>query len=366
MKITTLSVGAAALIAAGFSATTAQAGSHAVAKVEGPAVNWRFSTWGKPRAFTVGVEHLAKRVAELTDGKFKIKIFYGGTLSKSRENLDGLKINAFDAAHFCNFYHPGKNPAFMVFTMPFLPLGDFAVSAYARNKLYEHPALVKDMDRWNAIAYASTLLPQYEFLGRGKVPATVADFKGLRVRAGGGIGKAMEKVGAVRQTMPATEVYTAIQRGTADAVSFPFTYAHGAYKIHEVANWYTTNLTPGTSECPIVLNKTSFNKLPAQYQKLLMDLKMEVAKAYVDAYKKADAKYLPLFKAKLKPVTFTDAELAKFKEVAGKPVWDAWVKANASKFDAQNVLDTLLKLANEAKTRGSGATMKKGGSGTAQ
>ena len=35
-------------------------------------------------------------------------------------------------ADFCNFYHPGKVPAWMVFTMPFLALGDWNVAKDVR------------------------------------------------------------------------------------------------------------------------------------------------------------------------------------------------------------------------------------------
>ena len=63
------------------------------ANVDGPSVFWKWSVWGNPRAFTAGVEKLAERVAEETDGKFKIQIFYGGQLAKSKEHLDGIKNN---------------------------------------------------------------------------------------------------------------------------------------------------------------------------------------------------------------------------------------------------------------------------------
>jgi len=232
--ISRITAGVAAIAIAAFVWDTTA--SLAQAKVDGPEVSWRFSTWGKSRAFTKGVEHLAKRLDEETGGKFKFKIFYGGQLSKSRENLDGLKINAFEGANFCNFYHPGKNPTFMVFALPFLPLGDWKQSAAVRNELPKLPAMVKDLARWNAVHYASTLLPQYEFLGKGKPPMKLEDWKGMRVRAGGGVAQAMVALGAIRQTVTATETYTAIQRGTMDAVSFPFSYAHFAYKINEVTD----------------------------------------------------------------------------------------------------------------------------------
>ena len=341
-----LAVTAAAAVALlALDATT----SIAHAKVDGPEVSWRFSTWGNRRAFTEGPEHIAKRIAEETGGKFTMKIFYGEALSKSKEQLDGLKINAFDAGTFCNFYHPGKNPAFMVFSLPFLPLADIRESAYVRNKLFEHPALKADMDRWNAIAYLSTLLPQYEFLGKGKPPLTLEDWKGMRVRAGGGIGDAMVKLGARKTTVTATEIYTGMERGTLDAASLPFTYAHQSYKTHEISDWFTSNLSPGTSECPVVLNKTSYGKLPPQYQKLLQDLKAEANEVFFKVYDESDKKNLPIFEKKMRKIVYTEAELKRFHAIAGKPVWDDWVSANKGKFDAQGVLDAVFKLAKEAK-----------------
>jgi TRAP-type C4-dicarboxylate transport system substrate-binding protein len=323
--------------------------SFAQAKVDGPEVSWRFSTWGKPRAFTKGVEHLVKRLDEETGGKFKLKIFYGAQLSKSRENLDGLKINAFEGAFFCNFYHPGKNPTYMVFALPFLPLGDWKKSAAVRNELPKLPVMVKDLARWNAVHYASTLLPQYEFLGKGKPPLKLEDWKGMRVRAGGGVAQAMVALGATRQTVTATETYTAIQRGTMDAVSFPFSYAHFAYKINEVTDWYTSNLTPGTSECPIVFNKTAYDKLPSQYKKLLEDLKPEVTKTYIEAYEAADKKFIPQLEKSHKKIVYDDATLKKFREIAGKPVWDKWIADNKDNFDAKALFDKVWEIAKNAK-----------------
>ena len=95
-----------------------------LASVDGPSVFWKYSLWGKRRAFTEGAETLSKRLSEETNGKFNLKIFYGGQLAKSRENWDGLKANSFEMATVCNFYHPKKNPALMVLTLPFLPLGN--------------------------------------------------------------------------------------------------------------------------------------------------------------------------------------------------------------------------------------------------
>lgn len=333
-------------------AVAAFAGSGALAaNVEGPDVFWKWSVWGNPRAFTAGVEKLAERVAEETGGKFKIQVFYGEQLAKSKEQLDAVKNNAVEAAFFCNFYHPGKNPAFMVFTLPFIPLGDWEVSEHVRNELYKHPALVADMDQWNAMTYVSTLLPQYEFLGTGEPPTDLEGWKGLRVRAGGGVGDAMEILGASLQTVPASEVYTLMQRGAIDAASLPYSYAHESYKIHELADWFTANMEPGSSECPMVINKTAWENLPDQYKKLVDDLKPEVTQAMIDAYKETDSKNIPMFEEKLTKIEYTPEQLEEFRKVAGEPVWQKWVEENKDKFDAQGVLDRTWELIEEARAK---------------
>gem|GEM_PF-4981139 len=52
---------------------------------------------------------LVELVDQKTNGDFNLKISYGG-LSKSKENLDGISIGAFEMAQFCSFYHQDKKP----------------------------------------------------------------------------------------------------------------------------------------------------------------------------------------------------------------------------------------------------------------
>lgn len=344
-----LSLKTKSVLALTIAATLSGTSLGSAANVDGPKTFWKLSMWGNPRALSAGMEEMAKKVSAETDGNFEIKIFYGAQLSSNRENLDGIKINAFEGAAICNFYHPGKNPAWMVFSLPFLPLGNPKVDKYVRSKMMEHPAIIADMTKWNAMPYVSGLLPQYEILGKGPAPKTLEGWNGLRVRAGGGLGSAMEKLGAVKQTLPAGETSTAFQRGALDAAAFPYTYAHVSFKISDEADWFTSNLAPGTSECSWVLNKTAYEGLPPQYQKLLMDNRDMVMDVEQAAYAAADTKNLPEFEKTMEKITYSDEVLARFKEVAGKPVWDAWIEANKDKFDSQGVFDAIWEYASEAK-----------------
>jgi TRAP-type C4-dicarboxylate transport system substrate-binding protein len=321
-----------------------QAGAQ---EVKGPKVTWRLSLWGKRRAFTEGLEYISRTANEKTGGNFDIKLFYGEQLSKSKENLDGISVGAFEAALFCAAYHPGKNRPLNVLDLPFLPLGDLDVMIKVHQKVYAHPAAKKALANWNAVLFMPNVLPQYEYMGKGKPPASVADFKGMRLRALGGMGRAAKAIGAVPTTVPASETYTALQRGTVDAIGFPYTYTFAAYKLDEVADWYTTNMALGTVNCPIVFNADSYEVLADQYKKLLQDLIPGAVKAQKAAYVAKDVINKAKWAAdpKLTAVTIPEAEMAEFRKIGGEPLWKDWVKENEGKIPAQELLDLVLKAA---------------------
>ena len=177
MRKTILTVAAATLVAAGASLTGSIAPA-AAQMVDGPEVSWKMSLWGKRRAFTEGAEYVSAQVAERTGGKFTIKLFYGQQLSKSKENLDGISLGAFEAAIFCASYHPGKNAPLNVLDLPFLPLANFGVMRKVHDAVYGHPSAQEALGKWNAVIYMSNILPQYEYMGRGEPPQSVADFEG--------------------------------------------------------------------------------------------------------------------------------------------------------------------------------------------
>lgn len=317
--------------------------------VDGPKVEWKLATWGKPRAFTAGIETLAKHVSERTGGKFTITIGYS-TFGGEREILDILNSGGLQMTTICSSYHPDKHPAYTGLDLPFLPLPDFDTQWAVHDAYHQHPYIVQELGRWNAMPYSSNLLPQYEFIGKGTPPKTLEDFKGMRVRAIGGIGDAMKNLGAIPTSVPATEVYTSIERGTVQAASFPSTYAHAAYKIHEVGSWFTANLAPGTQACPTLINKNAWGQIPPQYQKLFEEARPNVKKALVAAYGAADDKNIPLFKKRLTFVTYTPAMLAEFRKVGAQPVWDKWVADMGAKgIPAKELLQLILDAAAKAK-----------------
>ncbi|MCP4208621.1 MAG: C4-dicarboxylate ABC transporter substrate-binding protein [Shimia sp.] len=307
---------------------------------EAMATEWNVSLWGKRRAFTEHVEKLAELVSEKTGGEFTLNISYGG-LSKNRENLDGISIGAFEMAQFCAGYHRDKNPSITVMELPFLGVSSLEQEIELSMAVYQHPAVVEDLARWDATLLMPSPLPQYNLVGMGDAPAKLGDFAGLSVRATGGIGKAMETVGAVPTSMSATEVRQAMDSGVVKAVAFA-PHAHMSYGTIENATWWTSNLNPGTVNCPVVVNTEALNSLSDAHRDALLGSVEESLNHYVATYngKTMDAWGPALDERGITKVAFTDEEIAAFKEAAAAPAAKAWIEENTARgLPAQELYD---------------------------
>jgi TRAP-type C4-dicarboxylate transport system substrate-binding protein len=306
-------------------------------------VEWNVSLWGKRRAFTENVEKLAELVKEKTGGEFTLNISYGG-LSKNRENLDGISIGAFEMAQFCAGYHRDKNPSITVLELPFLGVSSLEEERRISQAVYKHPAVQADLARWNATLLMPSPLPQYNILGVGEPPRTLADYEGLSVRATGGIGKAMEAVGAVPTSMSATEVRQALDSGVVKAVAFA-PHAHMAYGTVETGKWWTTNLNPGTVNCPVVVNTDALNALSDDKRDALLGSVDEALDYYIANYngKTMDAWGPKLEEKGIEKITYSPAELQAFRDKVAGPAAEAWIAENTAKgLPAQELYDLVI------------------------
>jgi TRAP-type C4-dicarboxylate transport system substrate-binding protein len=310
------------------------------------ATQWNVSLWGKRRAFTENVEKLAELVDQKTNGDFTLNISYGG-LSKSRENLDGISIGAFEMAQFCSFYHKDKNPTITVTELPYSREISLARMAEIYKQVHAHPIVVKDLARWNATILMPTPMPQYNIVSKTEPLKELADFKGLRVRGPGGIMGVLGKLGAVKTGVPFAEVRQSMDSGVIDAASFA-PHAHLATKTYAVGKWATTNLNLGTADCPVVVNTDALNALSEEHREALLGSVDEAIAFYVDNYdNNTTGKYeKAITEAGLTRVTFTPEQTAELNELA-ESVRAQWIKDNAGQFDSQALYDFTSGLFNE-------------------
>ncbi|MFT6224835.1 MAG: TRAP-type C4-dicarboxylate transport system substrate-binding protein [Paracoccaceae bacterium] len=309
---------------------------------EALATEWNVSLWGKRRAFTEHVEKLAELVSEKTNGEFTMNVSYGG-LSKNTENLDGISIGAFEMAQFCAGYHRDKNPSITVLELPFLGVANLDEEVAVSHAVYAHPAVQADLARWNAKLLMTSPMPQYNLAGTGEPRETLEAFKGMRVRATGGIGEAFTAVGAVPTSVTSSEAYNAMESGVVDTVAFA-QHAHLSFRTIDQATWWTENLNPGTVNCPVVVNIDAYEDL-TDAERTALDSSVDEAIAhYLTNYGSLLTKWETILAEKnVKKVNISDSELSAFRAMAADPIRAKWIAdATAQGLPGQELYDLVM------------------------
>lgn len=287
-------------------------------------ITWNVALWGGERDWTRPLHRWVEDIKKRTNGGWQINLHYGAVLSPSKEHLDGLKGGLFEACQFCASYAPGKTPLQTVFELPFILPKDQQQISEMMAALWEHPALLKELGRWNAVPLFPAAITQYGLMGNKRI-AKVEDFKGIRIRISGEMARVVAMFGAAPTMIPVSDLYEAMDRGTLDMATLPWAFSFGAFKINEVSKYCTTNFAPGSQSCAFIASKKAWNALPEEYKKLHMEWYKKAPKIWGDEYKKGDKRWIPIYKKKLEFIELPDEERAKLVAKA-KGIWDEWIK----------------------------------------
>ncbi|MEK9643327.1 MAG: TRAP transporter substrate-binding protein DctP, partial [Paracoccaceae bacterium] len=234
-------------------------------------------------------------------------------------------IGAFEMAQFCAGYHPDKNRVITVLELPFLGVQTLEQEVAVSNAVYAHPAAAEEMAQWNAKLLMTSPMPQYNIVGTGTPRKTLSDFEGMRVRATGGIGKAFKAAGAVPTSVTATEAYQAMESGVVDTVAFA-QHAHLSYGTINQADWWTTNLNPGTVNCPVVVNIDAYEALSDAHRDALDSSVTEAIDHYLANYGKLLDRWESVLAEKgVEKVEIADDVISSFRAKASDPIRDGWI-----------------------------------------
>ena len=115
-----------------------------------------------------------------------------------------------------------------------------------------------------------------------------------------------------------------------------------SYGTVETGAWWTTNLNPGTVNCPVVANTEALADLSDEHRAALLGSIDESLDHYISAYNGAtmDAWGPKLAEKGIVSVTYEGAELAAFKDAVAGPAATAWISdMNAKGLPAQELYD---------------------------
>jgi TRAP-type mannitol/chloroaromatic compound transport system substrate-binding protein len=359
---------AAAGLAVGTVAAPAIAQSQAT-------INWRMAaSWPKSLdTLYGGAEHLAKRVGEMSGGKFNIKVFAAGEIVGGLQVLDAVQNGTVECGHTAPYYYFGKNQAFAFGTN--IPFG---MNARQRSAWLLHGGggeLMRELFKgYNIVNFlAGTTGAQMGGWYRKPIKS-VADLKGLKMRIGGTGGQVLSRLGVVPQQIAGGDIYPALEKGTIDAAEWVGPYDDEKLGFYKVAkHYYYPGWWEGGSTLDLLVNDKSWASLPKEYQAMVEAASTE---AYAWMMAKYDALNPPALKRLLAGGTiltpFSNEILAAAykesealyhdfaaKDPAFKKIYDHWYKFRAEQAQwfsiAEGRFDSFMAATQRSAQRAAGA-----------
>jgi TRAP-type C4-dicarboxylate transport system substrate-binding protein len=210
-----------------------------------------------------------KEVATKSGGKLKISMYPSMQLGGKPPELYRQMVQGI---------------ADIVFTLPGYTSGDFPMLSLTElpgAATDAHDGTNKLWERMNAgffnkeLADAKVLMlwnsDNAGLMTRSKEVRGPADVKGLRVRAPSEAqSKQIDFMGGVGVSMPVTQIYQGLERGTIDATQIPMS-AMIDFKLIEVVKYLTINTPLGRSPFFVTMNRKRYEGLPADLRKVIDD-----------------------------------------------------------------------------------------------
>jgi TRAP-type mannitol/chloroaromatic compound transport system substrate-binding protein len=247
-----------------------QAPQVEVKKEEKKAIVWKLAmTW--PTNFPVfgdAVVKMADMVKAMSNGELEIRIDSKNKHKAPFGVLDMVKEGQYEMGHSASYYWKGKDVNTMFFTT--MPFGMIAPEQYAWFYYGGGMELMKK-------TYANHGV--YSFPGGNtsnqmggwfqKEINSLDDLQGLKMRIPGFAGEVLSKLGVVVTNIPAGELYTALDRGTIDALEWVGPSLDLNMGFHKIAPYYYTGWHEPATELQFMVNQAKFDGLPKHLQEIL-------------------------------------------------------------------------------------------------
>ena len=221
-----------------------------------------------------GFRYWKKLIEERTGGDVDVQIFHTAQLGDERTINEGILAGSIQIGVGAGAW-AGFVPAYNVVELPFLIRDMKHMYNLADGELGQRIGEQAETRGFKVLSYYSTGAQHFQ---TRKAPITsLADFKGLKMRViqNRALIDGFRALGAVPTPLPYPDIYTALQQGTVDGTGNDLlTVSLG--KFYEVAKFCTFS-SYVVEPRPVILSKTYFDGLPADFQKLLADTAKESA-----------------------------------------------------------------------------------------
>ena len=298
-----------------------------------------FSTWVPPaHHISVWQANWAADVEKASGGRIKYQALPKAP-SAPPGTFDAVRDGLVDMSYVTASYTPARHILPMLAELP--GNGDSSVAnsiAYSRM----HWKHFHKIGEYNGVKLIGVFTHGPGQMFTKKPIKTLADFKGLKIRSGGGASElVVTALGGTPFFKPAGESYELLKSGVADGIFFPVE-SIVSFKLETVLGQAT--LFPGgiySSSFGFFMNQDKWNKLSKQDQAIINKVSGEyVARSAGRSWDSADVKGMEAMKKSEIKIVKADAALIKEVQALSAPIVDDWIKkASAKGVNAKAILD---------------------------
>lgn len=212
---------------------------------------------------------LSKMVSDMTGGNFEIRVEGSEKHKAPLGILDMVKGGQYEIGHTAAYYWKGKDV-----TTTFFTTAPFDMNVAEQTSWYYNGGGFELMQK------VFSKFDVYSFPGGNtgvqmggwfrKEIKSLDDLDGLKMRIPGLAGEVFAKLGVNVTNIPAGELYTALERGTVDALEWVGPGMDIRMGFHKIAPYYYAGWHEPASELQFIVNKRAYDKLPPEYQVALV------------------------------------------------------------------------------------------------
>jgi len=236
-----------------------------------PATELTYSVFFPPtHGQAKAAEAWAKEIEKRSQGKVKIKVLAGGTLTPADQCYDGVAKGISDIGMSCFAYTRGRFPLTEVLDLP-LGYPNGRVATRVANDFYKafKPKELDDVKVLYLHAHGPGLLHTV------KPVKSLADLKGMKIRSTGLSAKVITALGGTPVAMPQGDTYEAIQRGVVGGTIGPMEVLKGWKQAEVIKNTTECDRVGYTTAMFVVMNPKKWNALSPDIQKIFEDVSSE-------------------------------------------------------------------------------------------
>ena len=249
-------------------------------------VRWKLAmSWSSTLTpFATAPINLAKMVEEMSGGNFTIRVEGAEKHKAALGILDMTKGGQYEMGHSASYYWKGKDISTVFFcTVP------FGMNANEQYAWFYHGGgmelMQKTYDKFDVMSFPGGNTGVQMGGWFQKEIKSLDDLKGLKMRIPGLAGEVFAKLGVNVTNIPPGELYTALDRGTIDALEWVGPAMDIKMGFHKIAPYYYTGWHEPATELQFLVNQKAYDKLPKEYKTMLVTaMKAVTADMFIDNF----------------------------------------------------------------------------------